>query len=112
MVESEADVVVQTTTTCTNAIWYLSMDGDVRGLVKSSGVLGADAEMIRNVQIEDAESICAIYNHYVRETIITFEEQPVSTSEMQRRIREQTDYLPWIVFAQDDTITGYAYGST
>jgi L-amino acid N-acyltransferase YncA len=34
--------------------------------------------MRREARIEDAEAICKIYNHYVINTIITFEEDPVS----------------------------------
>ena len=46
--------------------------------------------MIRPATIEDAAQICDIYNHFVRETVVTFEEQPVSQAEMARRIAEIT----------------------
>ena len=38
--------------------------------------------MIRPIKSDDAAQICDIYNHYVRETVVTFEESPVSTAEM------------------------------
>jgi L-amino acid N-acyltransferase YncA len=38
--------------------------------------------MIRQATTEDAPQICAIYNHYVLKTLITFEEQPVTHDEM------------------------------
>lgn len=34
--------------------------------------------LIRPVTIDDAEAIARIYNHYILNTIVTFEEQAVS----------------------------------
>ena len=67
--------------------------------------------MIRSVYIEDAEAVCSIYNHYVRNTIITFEETPVSIDEMKDRIAETTVSLPWVVWEDNEEIKGYAYAS-
>jgi phosphinothricin acetyltransferase len=53
--------------------------------------------MIRNAEIKDAAAICDIYNHYVLNTIVTFEEMPVSVEEMQSRISYITSSLPWYV---------------
>jgi L-amino acid N-acyltransferase YncA len=61
--------------------------------------------MIRDATIEDAPVICDIYNHYVANTIITFEETPVSVEEMQGRIEEVTSSFPWYVW-QEDRILG------
>jgi phosphinothricin acetyltransferase len=59
----------------------------------------------------DAESICAIYNHYVAHTIVTFEDQPVTTAEMQSRMAAVLEKLPWLVLERDGDIDGYAYAS-
>lgn len=59
----------------------------------------------------DAESIRAIYNHYVEHTTVTFEEQPVTTAEMQSRIAAVLEKLPWLVLEHDGAIAGYAYAS-
>jgi phosphinothricin acetyltransferase len=59
----------------------------------------------------DAESICAIYNHYVAHTIVTFEEQPVTKAEMQSRMAAVLEKLPWLVLERDGDIDGYAYAS-
>lgn len=68
--------------------------------------------MIRQATTSDAEAIAGIYNHYILETIVTFEEQPVSLSAMAERIDEVTAAsLPWIVAEQDGAIVGYAYAS-
>lgn len=68
--------------------------------------------MIRNAQVEDAGFIAGIYNHYVASTTITFEEEPVSTGEMARRIQAvQAGGLPWLVAEIDGTVAGYAYAT-
>ena len=65
--------------------------------------------MIRKVTPTDAQLICAIYNHYVRNTIVTFEETPVSVAEMYSRIKEATRDFPWLVFEAGGKVVGYAY---
>jgi L-amino acid N-acyltransferase YncA len=67
--------------------------------------------MIRSVVTADAEAVCSIYNHYVKNTIITFEEKPVSKEEMNDQIAKATVSLPWIIWEQNGEITGYAYAS-
>lgn len=68
--------------------------------------------MIRNAIASDADSIARIYNHYILNTIITFEEQAVSAQEIAGRIAKVTSTpLPWLVEASDDKIIGYAYAS-
>jgi len=65
--------------------------------------------MVRNVQNSDAAAICNIYNYYIENTIITFEEELVSESEMKSRI--QSSKLPWLVFEENEKILGYAFAS-
>lgn len=67
--------------------------------------------MLRHCSPMDATQVCAIYNHYVRETTITFEESPVSEPEMARRITDITSHLPWLVWEADGAILGYAYAA-
>lgn len=64
--------------------------------------------MIRNADTEDAEAICAIYNPYILNTTISFEEEAVTENEMSRCIRNNGN-LPWIVYEENDQILGYAY---
>jgi len=66
---------------------------------------------IRAARPLDAARIAEIYNHYVREAIATFEEQPVSTEDMARRIADVTAKLPWIVAEEGGVLTGYAYAT-
>jgi L-amino acid N-acyltransferase YncA len=50
--------------------------------------------MIRSATTTEAAAICAIYNHYVLNTTITFEEAPVPPAEMESRIGETLSSLP------------------
>jgi phosphinothricin acetyltransferase len=65
--------------------------------------------MIRPVKNEDASAICTIYNYYVKETAITFEETPVPIREMEKRITEIGAAYPWFVYDDGIYVLGYAY---
>jgi len=67
--------------------------------------------MIRSVEPKDAREVCDIYNFYINNTEITFEEQPVSVDEMEKRIRDVTAKYPWLVIEEGGEILGYAYSS-
>ena len=66
---------------------------------------------IRQANPEDAEAVARIYNHYIENTVITFEEKAVSADEMQGRIADVTANLPWLVCEKDGTPAGYAYAT-
>ena len=66
--------------------------------------------IVRSAVPEDASEVSEIYNHYVKTSTITFEEEPVSASEMAARIREiQSLSYPWLVAIAATGILGYAY---
>jgi L-amino acid N-acyltransferase YncA len=67
--------------------------------------------MLRPCTTADAAALCDIYNHYVRETVVTFEEAPVNEAEMARRITDVTSHLPWLVWESDAGLLGYAYAT-
>lgn len=67
--------------------------------------------ILRSVTESDAPAICAIYNPYVVETVITFEQTPVSAAEMAKRIREYTAQYPWLVAELDSKVVAYAYAT-
>jgi L-amino acid N-acyltransferase YncA len=70
-----------------------------------------DTLNIRPAKETDAPSIARIYNHYVANTIVTFEEEPVSDHAMAGRIADiRGASLPWLV-AEQDGVVGYAYAS-
>ena len=64
----------------------------------------------REAAASDAAVVAGIYNHYIRETVVTFEEEPVSAAEMAGRIEEvQSASRPWLVAESDGRVVGYAY---
>lgn len=65
--------------------------------------------MIRHAAAEDAGQICDIYNHYVLQTHITFEEQPLRPDAMAQRMRESRPGLPWLVSVEGQEILGFSY---
>lgn len=66
--------------------------------------------MIRAATMDDANTIARIYNHYILNSVITFEEEAVSPTEMAGRIgKVQAASLPYIVDERDGDVIGYAY---
>ncbi len=67
---------------------------------------------IRSASETDASSLTRIYNHYVSNTCVTFETEPVACLDMARRITETGAIpLPWLVAEASGDIVGYAYAS-
>lgn len=68
--------------------------------------------MIRPVEPSDAAAIADIYNHYIDETIITFEYDRVDAAEIESRIKSAIDGgYPYIVYVapESNELIGYAY---
>jgi phosphinothricin acetyltransferase len=65
--------------------------------------------MIRSVKESDAEAIRGIYNYYIENTVITFEEVPLSPAEMSARIRTISASYPYLIREDEGEVTGYAY---
>lgn len=67
---------------------------------------------VRSAEARDAAAIAAIYNHYVRDTLVTFEEAAVSPAAMADRLAETAAArLPWLVAELDGAVAGYAHAS-
>jgi L-amino acid N-acyltransferase YncA len=67
---------------------------------------------IRVATAADAESLADIYNYYITDTVVTFEEEPVSPAEMAERIDEVASAsLPWLVAELGGQVLGYACAS-
>lgn len=67
--------------------------------------------LIRDVLASDSKCIAEIYNYYILNTIITFEEEAISSGEIENRIEKVTKAYPWIVLEDEGKLIGYAYGS-
>ena len=71
-----------------------------------------ETTLIRPATAVDAEPIAGIYNHYVLHSIVTFEEEAVSVTDMAGRIADiESDGLPWVVAERGGQVVGYAYAS-
>lgn len=62
---------------------------------------------IRRVARADARAIAALYNHYVSETTVSFETDPVSEAEMGRRIAEISAAHPYFVCEEAGRLLGW-----
>lgn len=64
---------------------------------------------VQHSSAADISSVTAIYNHYIEQSVATFEENVLSTAEVASRVEKVTDAsLPWLV-AKDPQVIGYAY---
>lgn len=69
-----------------------------------------DGAIIRAIESRDVARVTAIYNHYIRTSIISFEEEPVTATEIARRVADvHSASLPWLIAEESGQIAGYAY---
>ena len=85
------------------------MDGMVYATIKKDVI--PEASMIRSATCADAPTIAEIYNYYVLNSVITFEEERISIAAMQERIAATQHSYPWLVYEDNGSIVGYAYAS-
>ena len=72
----------------------------------------SEAVAIRAATPADAEVLARIYNHYITDTVVTFEETPITAMDMGTRLAETRSLeLPWLVAQTDAGVQGYAYAS-
>jgi len=67
--------------------------------------------MIENAKVIHAKDICEIYNYYIENTIITFEEELLEPEDIQQRIVNISEKYPWLVYVENDHVIGYAYAT-
>lgn len=66
--------------------------------------------IFRTVNLSDSQAIADIYNPFVTDSTVTFEEKAVTAEQISQRIEKVLDSgFPWIVLEQDGEILGYAY---
>lgn len=67
---------------------------------------------IRPARFDDSVAIADIYNWYIENTTITFEEEPVSSGDMAQRIAVTDESRPWFVLEEaqegESRILGFA----
>jgi len=65
---------------------------------------------IRPATRGDAADIANIYNHYIRDTVVTFEEREIAAVDMADRLAAvSANDLPWLVAESAGAVVGYAY---
>lgn len=66
--------------------------------------------VIRPARIDDAADIAAIYNPFIRDTVITFEEDLIHAEQIVERMNAVRAHgLPWLISEVDNQVLGYAY---
>lgn len=67
--------------------------------------------MITSVDIEHAQQLSDIYNYYIANTSVTFEEKPTTAQDFENRIQEVTAKFPFLVYDLNGEVLGYAYAT-
>lgn len=67
--------------------------------------------MIRFATVADIPAILDIYGPYVKNTAISFEYSVPTLEEFTKRFEHITAQFPWLVWEENGTLLGYAYGS-
>lgn len=65
--------------------------------------------MIRKAKVSDVERIREIYNHYVINTDVSLEYDPLSFEEMKNRFESISSSHPYIVYEENNLVLGYGY---
>jgi len=107
--------LIVATTPCSE---YLEYDFQTTGTHPASEATQIAAQpnrrkrMIREAEDNDATAIAEIYNFYIRNTVITFEEDDLEVNEFIKRIQKvQTSGYCWLVAEEKGQVIGYAYSS-
>ena len=64
---------------------------------------------IRDFKPDDLPGLCEIYNYYIENTVITFEEVPLTVEQLGKRVAAYTQHHPWLVGEENGALVGYAY---
>jgi len=68
--------------------------------------------MIRAATERDAQTIAEIYNYYIEQTVVTFEERTIPPQEVVERMGKVAGAnLPWLVAEDNGVVIGYAYAA-
>ena len=66
---------------------------------------------VRKVSLNDAQRITEIYNHYITNTVHTFETEILTEEQVKKRIQKYAGSHSWHVAEADSKVIGYAYTS-
>ena len=66
---------------------------------------------IRAYQPADCQAVCDIYNYYIENTVISFEESALAADDIAQRVMDCTASYPWLVGIEGKQVIGYAYAN-
>lgn len=69
------------------------------------------SRMIRKATFADVPALLNIYNHYVRETVITFDIVEWELTNMEQHFHKITQSHPYLVCEEQGEVLGYAYAN-
>lgn len=67
--------------------------------------------MVRQFTIDDIPALLDIYNHYVSNTVVTFDIEPLSFTTFEAKVNRINAEYPFFVFEDNQGILGFAYAS-
>lgn len=67
--------------------------------------------MIRDFKAQDIQQLLDIYNYYVLDTVVTFDNIALSFETFSNKVSRINSEYPFIVFEENNEVLGYAYGS-
>lgn len=65
--------------------------------------------IVRKITQADIPHCTEIYNYYIENTTVTFEEKPLTAQEFSARVRQISKDYPYLVAEEDGEVVGYAY---
>lgn len=71
--------------------------------------MGLKVERLCPAREEDISACLAIYNTYIQNITITFEEEPLLTPAFAARVRKITEQHPFFLAKSGEKVRGYAY---
>jgi len=72
----------------------------------------SDNPQIRLAKLPDSSAIARIYNNYITNTTITFEEVPIARQVFEERLAALLSAgLPWLIIESGGKVVGFAYAS-
>ena len=64
---------------------------------------------IRSICDADIDTCLQIYNYYIENTTVTFEETPLGADAFRERVHAISAHFPYLVALEDGVVIGYAY---
>lgn len=64
---------------------------------------------IREVQIQDAEAIARIYNHYIEHSTAIFDTKAIGAGSIEELIRQMSAAYPFLVYEEGGCVIGFCY---